>query len=94
MTALQPRIVLMLTLPPLLWAGNAVVGRLMVGSVPPLALFNMKLPGTAHSTVNAAEMPMAASARHSTAAIASCMKSVVSASPAAQIGRASCRERV
>lgn len=38
MTALHPRIVLMLTLPPLLWAGNAVVGRLMVGSVPPLAL--------------------------------------------------------
>jgi drug/metabolite transporter (DMT)-like permease len=29
---------LLLTLPPLLWAGNAVVGRLMVGSVPPLAL--------------------------------------------------------
>ena len=38
MTALHPRIILMLTLPPLLWAGNAVVGRLMVGSVPPLAL--------------------------------------------------------
>ncbi|MEO8155155.1 MAG: DMT family transporter [Rhizobacter sp.] len=32
------RIALMLTLPPLLWAGNAVVGRLLVGSVPPLAL--------------------------------------------------------
>lgn len=28
----------LLTLPPLLWAGNAVVGRLMVGQVPPLAL--------------------------------------------------------
>jgi drug/metabolite transporter (DMT)-like permease len=27
-----------MTLPPLLWAGNAVVGRLTVGSVPPLAL--------------------------------------------------------
>ncbi|NKI96798.1 DMT family transporter [Rhizobacter sp. SG703] len=38
MTALHPRIILMLTLPPVLWAGNAVVGRLMVGSVPPLAL--------------------------------------------------------
>jgi len=38
MTALSARIVAMLTLPPLLWAGNAVVGRLMVGSVPPLAL--------------------------------------------------------
>src|SRR4051812_351766 len=27
-----------MTLPPLLWAGNAVVGRLAVGSVPPLTL--------------------------------------------------------
>ncbi len=35
---LTPRLVLLLTLPPLLWAGNAVVGRLMVGTVPPLAL--------------------------------------------------------
>ncbi|MDE2121481.1 MAG: DMT family transporter [Betaproteobacteria bacterium] len=30
--------VVMLTLPPLLWAGNAVVGRLMVGQIAPLAL--------------------------------------------------------
>jgi drug/metabolite transporter (DMT)-like permease len=29
---------LLMTLPPLLWAGNAVVGRLMVGQVPPLTL--------------------------------------------------------
>ncbi|MHB1689384.1 MAG: DMT family transporter [Thiomonas sp.] len=29
---------LLLILPPLLWAGNAVVGRLMVGQIPPLAL--------------------------------------------------------
>lgn len=35
---LTPRIAILLTLPPLLWAGNAVVGRLLVGSVPPLAL--------------------------------------------------------
>jgi drug/metabolite transporter (DMT)-like permease len=28
----------LLTLPPLMWAGNAVVGRLMVGAVPPLTL--------------------------------------------------------
>ena len=35
---LSPRLVLYLTLPPLLWAGNAVVGRLMVGQVPPLTL--------------------------------------------------------
>ncbi len=38
MTRLSPRIALLMTLPPLLWAGNAVVGRLMVGSVPPLTL--------------------------------------------------------
>ena len=39
-TALRvtPRLTLLLTLPPLLWAGNAVVGRLMVGQVPPLTL--------------------------------------------------------
>ena len=35
---LTPRIALLLTLPPLLWAGNAVVGRLAVGLVPPVAL--------------------------------------------------------
>ena len=35
---LTPRIALLLTLPPLLWAGNAVVGRLAVGSAPPVAL--------------------------------------------------------
>ncbi len=28
----------LMTMPPLLWAGNAVVGRLMVGEVPPMAL--------------------------------------------------------
>ena len=33
---------LLLTLPPLLWAGNAVVGRLMVGQVPPLTLNLMR----------------------------------------------------
>jgi len=36
--ALTPRLALLLTLPPLLWAGNAVVGRAMVGQVPPLTL--------------------------------------------------------
>ncbi|MBL8348167.1 MAG: DMT family transporter, partial [Rubrivivax sp.] len=35
---LTPLLALYLTLPPLLWAGNAVVGRLMVGQVPPLTL--------------------------------------------------------
>lgn len=35
---LTPRLALLLTLPPLMWAGNAVVGRLMVGLVPPLTL--------------------------------------------------------
>jgi drug/metabolite transporter (DMT)-like permease len=38
MKALTPRIALLMTLPPLMWAGNAIVGRLMVGQVPPLAL--------------------------------------------------------
>ncbi len=35
---LSPRLALLLTLPPLMWAGNAIVGRLMVGQVPPLTL--------------------------------------------------------
>jgi drug/metabolite transporter (DMT)-like permease len=35
---LTPRLAVLLTLPPLMWAGNAVVGRLMVGQVPPLTL--------------------------------------------------------
>jgi drug/metabolite transporter (DMT)-like permease len=35
---ITPRVALLLTLPPLLWAGNAVVGRLLVGTVPPLGL--------------------------------------------------------
>jgi drug/metabolite transporter (DMT)-like permease len=38
MARLTTRTALLMTLPPLLWAGNAVVGRLAVGSVPPLAL--------------------------------------------------------
>jgi drug/metabolite transporter (DMT)-like permease len=38
MNRLSARTALLLTLPPLLWAGNAVVGRLVVGSVPPLAM--------------------------------------------------------
>lgn len=37
---LSLRTALLLTLPPLLWAGNAVVGRLMVGQVPPIT-FNL-----------------------------------------------------
>jgi drug/metabolite transporter (DMT)-like permease len=40
--SLTPRIAFVLTLPPLLWAGNAVVGRAMVGQVPPLALNAMR----------------------------------------------------
>jgi len=32
------RLALLLTAPPLLWAGNAVIGRMLVGSVPPLTL--------------------------------------------------------
>ena len=38
MTTLTARTAWLMTLPPLLWAGNAVVGRLAVGSVPPLTL--------------------------------------------------------
>ena len=37
---LSVRTALLLTLPPLLWAGNAVVGRMMVGLVPPIT-FNL-----------------------------------------------------
>ena len=33
-----PRLALMLSVPPLLWAGNAVVGRLTIGSISPLWL--------------------------------------------------------
>jgi drug/metabolite transporter (DMT)-like permease len=36
--ALNLRVAALLTVPPLLWAGNAVVGRMMVGQVPPLTL--------------------------------------------------------
>ena len=35
---LSPGTALLLTIPPLLWAGNAVVGRLMQGLVPPVTL--------------------------------------------------------
>ncbi|MFZ4650861.1 MAG: DMT family transporter [Rubrivivax sp.] len=44
---LTPRLVLFLTLPPLLWAGNAVVGRLMVGQVPPMTLNFLRWVGAA-----------------------------------------------
>ncbi len=36
--SLSPRIAALLCLPPLLWAGNAVVGRLLVGQVPSQSL--------------------------------------------------------
>jgi drug/metabolite transporter (DMT)-like permease len=35
---LTPRTAVLLTLPPLMWAGNAVIGRLMVGTAPPVLL--------------------------------------------------------
>src|SRR5438094_1794827 len=35
---LDARIAFLLTLPPILWAGNAIAGRLAVGTVPPVAL--------------------------------------------------------
>lgn len=37
---LTPRLALLMTLPPLMWAGNAIVGRLVVDLVPPL-MFNL-----------------------------------------------------
>ena len=37
---LTPRLALVMTLPPLMWAGNAIVGRLVVDLVPPLT-FNL-----------------------------------------------------
>lgn len=40
--SLSPRLALLMTVPPLLWAGNAVVGRLMVDQVPPLTLNLMR----------------------------------------------------
>jgi drug/metabolite transporter (DMT)-like permease len=39
---LTPRLALLLTTAPLMWAGNAVVGRLMVGHVPPLLLNSLR----------------------------------------------------
>jgi len=42
MTRLSLRTALLLTAPPLMWSGNAVVGRLMVGQVPPLTLNAMR----------------------------------------------------
>jgi drug/metabolite transporter (DMT)-like permease len=38
--ALTPRLALLMTVPPLMWAGNAIVGRLVVDLVPPLT-FNL-----------------------------------------------------
>lgn len=38
MSRITPRVAALMTLPPLLWAGNAIVGRLAVGHVPPLTL--------------------------------------------------------
>ena len=35
---ITPRLVLVLTVPPLMWAGNAVIGRMVVGSIGPLWL--------------------------------------------------------
>lgn len=39
---LTPRIALLLLVPPLMWAGNALIGRMMAGQVPPLALNAMR----------------------------------------------------
>ena len=39
---MKARAAFLMTLPPLMWAGNAVVGRLLVGHVPPLTLNFMR----------------------------------------------------
>lgn len=36
--ALTARVALLLLVPPLMWAGNAIIGRVLAGSLPPLAL--------------------------------------------------------
>ncbi len=38
MNKVTPRVALLLTVPPLLWAGNAIVGRALATSMPPLLL--------------------------------------------------------
>ncbi len=40
--ALTPRVALLLMVPPLMWAGNALVGRVLAGQVPPLQLNAMR----------------------------------------------------
>jgi len=35
---MKARTAILLTIPPLLWAGNAIVGRLVVHDVPPILL--------------------------------------------------------
>lgn len=40
--ALKPSVALLLTVPPLMWAGNAVVGRLFAGHMPPVTLNVMR----------------------------------------------------
>jgi len=42
---LTPRLVGLLTVPPLLWAGNAVIGRMLVPFVPPMALNALRWVG-------------------------------------------------
>jgi len=38
LSRLDLRTVSLLVIPPMMWAGNAVVGRLMVGAMPPVAM--------------------------------------------------------
>jgi hypothetical protein len=41
-TRLSPATALLLTIPPLMWAGNAVVGRMVAELVPPMMLKDRK----------------------------------------------------
>ena len=42
MTHLSPRIIFLMTLPPLLWASNAIMGRLSVGIISPIMLNTLR----------------------------------------------------
>ena len=62
---LSPRLIVLMTLPPLLWAGNAVVGRLLAGEVSPLTLNLMRWVLTALSLLPFAWRRAALAVQHS-----------------------------
>ena len=42
MSPLTPRVIFYLVLPTILWAGNAIVGRLAVGAISPIMLNTLR----------------------------------------------------